>query len=520
MPSAFEEVFIGPFVGGLNTLSDQTSIGDTELFRCDNFEIDLDGSLVSRPPVLAANSGLSSTNGLDLLCYYVESGTGTVYLIASNRVDTTYYYNGSAFSTITASFAATAAIQYRDKVYLVAPLSSSNPGGTWTPSGGFTADSNMPKGVAIVANKERLWICQGKSATSNGSRVYVTDIVSGAPAWNGNYISINSGDGQNVVDLCVYNSDLIIFKQRSTYRFAFGADVSTGFVSTLSTTIGANDTGCYVAYEQQIYMTFNQDVYEFTNYVFNRINMNTPLVSTSPGASYTKPFGISAWANRLFVSYYEKVYVYNLRNRTWSTWSSPTRWVSLAKVLPYPYEQTDRPRAYMSSSQPLGTGQGKTLYQCYDSLSNGTPGNSTQTELFTCTFETKNYDFMTPSKYKRLGWWGGDVLTRSDLDVYAQPVQYARTVTWGELAEHNWGDPEINTWGALLTTSYTIADHMSISDTSVGRKFIKFLQSLRFRQISFKVVAMTYGNRDTAPVRVYRLSAYVSEKQRVSKKMT
>jgi hypothetical protein len=49
MPGA--PIQVGPFIGGLNTFSDATAIADNELTVCENFELDLDGSLKSRPPI-------------------------------------------------------------------------------------------------------------------------------------------------------------------------------------------------------------------------------------------------------------------------------------------------------------------------------------------------------------------------------------------------------------------------------------------------------------------------------------
>lgn len=521
---AYQDINIGPFVGGLNTLSDQTSISDTELFQCENFELDQDGSLVSRPPVRKMSTLLASTKALKLLGYFIDSTSQAVYLIGTDRTGNTYYLSSGNWVLLTDTFAATACLQFRDKLYLVAPLSSANPGGTWTPGGGFVADAAMPKGACIVRNKERLWIAQGKDATSNGSRVYVTDIgTGGALTWSGNFISVSTGDGENVVDLCVYNSDLVIFKQRSTWRFAFGSDPASGYFTNLSQTIGANDTGCWCAFEDQLFLIYNNAVYEFTNYNFNRINVTVPLEAQNLSASLTEAFNISAWSYRILVSYFDTLYVYNLKNRTWSTWKS-SRIGSFGRFFALPGAQSSRPVAYLYSTQPAGTAGdvANGLYQVVDLIEAGLSTDATASESFTCTLETKNYDYQSPSKWKRLAWWGIDILSRSTISVWAQPVQYAQTVTWGQLfAGYTWGGiyNAGGTWGRPTEISYTVSDTVTSVDISTGRKLIKFLKSLRFRQISFRIQATTYGTSDSAPVRLYRISTRVKDKQTVSKKV-
>ena len=51
-------VKIGPFVNGLNILNEPTTIADTECVELINFDVDLDGSIVSRPPITAIDNGI------------------------------------------------------------------------------------------------------------------------------------------------------------------------------------------------------------------------------------------------------------------------------------------------------------------------------------------------------------------------------------------------------------------------------------------------------------------------------
>jgi hypothetical protein len=160
MPGA--PIQVGPFVGGLNTFSDPTAIADNELIVCQNFELDLDGSLKSRPPIedLGIDFPLAATGDIEFLGNFQVSETVS-YLIASDGDGKTYYFNGTAWVLITSTIAAAGFVQFDDKAWLTAAVGSTNPGGYWTVSGGFTADSNMPKGNLITTLKTVCGLLRG-----------------------------------------------------------------------------------------------------------------------------------------------------------------------------------------------------------------------------------------------------------------------------------------------------------------------------------------------------------------------
>src|SRR5690606_16293371 len=192
---------------------------------------------------------------IDVLGYYEANG-GAKYLIASNRNNATYYWNGTSWLLITDTFAASAMTQARDKAWLVAPPSSTNPGGSWDPSTGFVPDANMPKGGCAVAHKDRVWIGPGKDATTNGARLYTSTITSSTITWPSTpvYLNIGAGDGENILDLAVYYDSIIIFKQGSTWSFTFSGDPSTGETRKQSDNIGVNAKGCVATFQNQIFV--------------------------------------------------------------------------------------------------------------------------------------------------------------------------------------------------------------------------------------------------------------------------
>lgn len=506
-----EEIRIGPFVGGLNTLSDQTSIEDFELAQQTNFELDIDGSLVSRPPI--ADTGVDMTLGVSgnmkLLGYFVTTG-GAPYLIGSDGLSSTYYFDGTNWILITNTIAASAVCQFRDAAWLLAPVGAANPGGTWSPGSGFVTQPNMPKGSCIVAHKERIWVGLGRNTTSNGTRLYLTDLTLGLPTWpaSPNFIDIGPGDGQNIVDLTTYYSDIIVFKQGSTYRFSFDSDPSTGTISRVSDNIGAADKGCFAAYENQLYVLFDNKVYLFTNYNYDRLNIKVPLVASNPSVSLSEYYSISVWSDRVFVAFYDKMFVYSLRTRTWCTWES-TVLTNIGRILPIPGQQGVEPVAYTYSTTPRTTA----LYRITDGVDDAT-------ESMTCTLVTKNYDYLSPAKFKRLYWWGADVISKVGVSVIASPVTYVTATTWSQVSAMTWLSVAGNAWSRPLNVDISVADSVSTQGITGGRKFIKFLKSLRFRQISFTVTATTDGSSATAPVRVFSLVTFVKDKEIVTKRIS
>lgn len=513
---AVEEVRLGPFQGGLNTFSDPTAIGDTELATLINFECDIDGSLVNRPPVVQAGAAIpNSTNfGIDVLGFY-EANTGAKYLIASNRNGGTYYFDGAAWVPITLTFAATAIAQYRDEIWLVASPTSVNPGGKWSLSGGFSADANMPKGGCAIAHKDRVWIGPGASATTNGARLYLSNIVSGAVSWPAVpvYLQIGAGDGQNIVDLGVYYESIIVFKQGSTYRYSFTGDPSLGQISRVSDNIGAIAKGCFAGYRNEMYVLFDNQVYQFTNYNYDQLNIKVPLKANNPAANLAESTSISVWAERLFVQYYDVTYVYSLKTRTWSVWDS-TAVDFMGRFWAIPGQQGSLPTAYTYRTAKTGF---LGLYTCKD-------GITTDSEDMTCTVVTKNYDYMSSARFKRLVSWGVDLISKVDVTATVSPVTYSTAVTWDQLknAGITWDFLKNGgyTWDRPMDFSVTVVDPVSTAGSGTGRKFIKFLKSIRFRQVSFKLEVMTDGSTSTAPIRIFNIMTRVADKQYVSKKIS
>lgn len=316
-----KQLRLGPFIGGLNTGSDPTAIADAELVTCQNMELDIDGSLVSRPPFSELDGAGSWTERVVCLCEGIFAGVH--YLIASN-VNGVFQYANGTWTTITTTFRASCAVQYADKIYLVPHPSASNPGGKWDPVGGFTAVAAIPKAGACVVHKERLYLTPGEDSTVNVTRLQFTD-PGNFDVWPGsNFIDIGQGDGTFLMDITVYQDNLLLFKNNTTYVLAYDVRPTDAVVRRISSTIGVTSMNCVANFENQIYSFHEGRVYEIVNYDFHALNLKVPFVldQGSPSPFASENVFLAVVGDRLVVRYYSKVYVYGFNTRTWSEWTS------------------------------------------------------------------------------------------------------------------------------------------------------------------------------------------------------
>ena len=505
-------IAIGPVVGGLNSFSDPTAVADNELVKCENFELDLDGSLVSRPPI--ADNGitfpLGATGNFSILGYYYAQG-GVAYLIGSDGLNSTYYFTGSAWTILTNTIAASAVAQFNDFAWLMAPVGSGNPGGYWSPAGGFVADANMPKGEIIVANKSRLWVSSGRDATVNGTRLYFSKVLGTVPFWPAvtDFLDIGAGDGQNIVQIVVYFNSLLLFRTNSVYSFQFSSDPASGSVSLIIPGVGLADKDAIAAYEGYLYFMYKDRAYEFYNNRATQINIKAPLVAISRANQY-KSYSVSVFGNRAIFSFFDTMFVFSLKTRTWTTWFSTLRG-PIGRIVPLASSgQFLTAILHSSTVVPAGgTRVAKTLFL--------TDGLTADVEAMNCIAVTKNYNYEATSAYKRMFWWGVDATFRSQVTAVATPIVYNYAVTWAVLRTVTWATLKNYTWGQPITGTLSVQTVRDTAGSFSIRKFVKFSKSIWFRQVNFRVNFTTDGSQNTAPVRLFSLMTYVTSKQRVSK---
>lgn len=511
-----EPIQIGPFLGGLNSFSDPSAIADNELAVCENFELDLDGSLKSRPPFVYKNIDitLNSAGGSPNILGYFYAAGDVPFLIASDGYGATYYYDGT-WNLITNTIAAAAMVEYDNKAWLVAPAGSTNPGGYWTgPLGSFTAVSDMPKGSTAVVYKERIFI---SGNTTNPSFLYYSNPLGFSPFWptSPNYAIIGTGDGQSIKKIVNYYSSILIFRSSSIYSFSYLSDPAGLVVSLVVPNVGLTNNKTLVEYENYLYFMYDDMAFEFVNNRASQINIKTPLIAgTRAGIDETQARAVSLFNRRIIFSYFDKLYVYSLRTKTWTMWTSDT-YTSIGQILSV-VSNDQYESAFCFSSKLVATGAGrvgKTL-QITDTFTAG------ESETFNCVIQTKNFNYQSSATYKRLFWWGTDASFKGMVVGTATPITFSQAVTWSALASSTWDSIAAYAWSQPGTPSIAVSTSQSTTGASTIRKFVKFLKGLRFRQINFRVSFTSDGTPDTSPVRLFSLMTYVRSHAHVSKSVS
>jgi hypothetical protein len=514
MPGA--AIQVGPFVGGLNTFSDPTSIADNELVVCQNFELDLDGSLKSRPPIedLDIDFPLQATGDMHILGTYKVS-EDVSYLLASDGLSKTYYFSGTAWVLVTDTIAADAFVQFDDKAWLTAPVGSTNPGGYWEPAGSFTADANMPKGETMVTFKGRLWVAEGKDSTNRGTRLFRSKTLADPALWvaSNDFIDIGSGDGQNIVSLVLYFNTLLIFRTNSVYGLQYTSDPAAAVVSLIIPTVGLSSRYALTQFESYIYFMYDEKAYEFSNNRASQINVKTPFSAISTEGSFHEKYVVSEFNKRVVFTYFDQMFVYSLRTRAWTTWLS-TEYKSLCKM---DSRSNSADKSIVLTHSNIAVPSGGTrvtpLLQLTDEYAD-------VVESMDCIIQTKNFNYQASSVYKRLFWWGLDASFKGSVTGTAYVISHVFSTTWQELLPNTWQQQLAFTWGSPSSGTPPIATTVTETGVRFTRNFVKFLKSLRFRQIYFTIEHTTDGSSSAAPARIFSLMTYVTPKQTVSAQIT
>ena len=224
-----EPVRLGPFAGGINSWSDPAALSDTELLDCVNFEVDLDGSLFSRSPIVAKTTEGTWANTNFRILTTAFFNNQNYYIIS--HASGIWAYSQGVWTLITATIQAITAVQWKEPataascVYIPAAPGQANPGGHWRPGTSFTTLPNLPKCHSMFTHKDRLYAA-GMAATP--SLLMWSDPLKG-DTWGANSnANVNISDGEVIVDLIVYNDTITIFKTNSTYILPFDTSPGTG----------------------------------------------------------------------------------------------------------------------------------------------------------------------------------------------------------------------------------------------------------------------------------------------------
>lgn len=513
MPST--PVKIGPFSGGLNTYSDPSAVGDNECVDIKNFDIDLDGSIYSRPPILVKdiNTDVPGAGVMKILGWFTYTD-GELYMICSTPT-TTYarQESNNTWITITGTFGATAFIQYANKAWLIASPLSANPGGSWVPNV-FTAVAAMAKGASAIVYKERLFVAGGRDDVTNANRVFFSNAAD-FTTWNmsTNFFDVRSGDGQHVVRLQLFQDTVVIFKEDSTYAYSYDSAPARGAVRSINNVVGCGGVNCVVEYENSLYIYHDASVYQLSNWNFTLINLKVPFRQNIKFPTLTQDATVSLLFDRLVVRYFDSIYVFGLRTGTWTTWD-----VDSTRVFDYfvevPTDDITDAREYVAGSRQSDAAEiNRNIYRFTNQF---TAGDS---EPMSCSITTKAYDFNVPYTFKRMFWWGVDIFSKNDLSYVVHPSSYTRFVSHKMMSAYTHAEIT-GTFAQPLDVSIDVTDSLAIANSNSTRTFIKLLKSLRFRQINFTVSGTTDGTSLQGPLRIFGIVTFIDNKQLVSKQVS
>lgn len=524
---ATEVLRLGPFTGGLNTASDPALVQDTELIDCLNLELDIDGSLVSRPAIQVTFQGAQNER---LLIFGSVVFSGTLYLFATRAGGTYVSSNaGSSWSALAPGGARECKTMevYNNTVWLPATPSSANGGMSWTPSGGAVAQAAMPRGEKCVVHKNRLYICPGNTATANESRLSFSQSAD-FTTWPGtNFIDVQPGDGDTLNNVAVYQDNLLLFKGESTHILAYDLDPVDAILREINPVVGSTGSFGVVQYENTIYSMHRNKVYEITNFNFSLLNLKVPLVFDNSLPSGTtaryEPQHLSTLGERLIVRYYNRTYSFQLRTRTWGEWSKTDDSTAIEWHIFGPLVRardlsgSGFDSYYTGYSFDVSAGGYKVIKLVDGRVSGAAEGVSGSNHVFYCIATTKDYDMADPVRYKRLFWWGADFISGNDVTGSIEPITLINSVTWDDLTTETWAD--LLTWGSPTEGSLPFTETISADEITNTNKLIKFGKSLRFRKANFSLMLTTNGTPEE-PTKILQYTAVVNIKQLVSARVS
>lgn len=505
-------VKIGPFTGGLNTYSEPPSIGDDEVVELYNFDIDLDGSVVNRPPVTLTAPGSGGVGGLTYLCTYVATNDAVIFIysrMAPNLGVVAYNTQTNTWSVVIAGIKCNTAVQYAGKVWVAATLSSAVPGGSW--DGAIWASlPAIPRGTTSTIYKERWFIGTGSEA-STPSRLLFSNPAA-FQTWTGtDTADINNGDGQDIIKIYSFNGYIVIFKSGSTYTFGYDTSPSKGQQQSVSLTIGIANSSCLVEYENNLFVMYGTHLYQINNWNWEQINVKVPFIYYNYSAkTTTENFAISIVGDRLLCRFYDNYFVYGFKTRAFSVWRFDASTYTPSRFIRHPNLDTitGLPRYFSDNYNTASS----VLYNLTDTHS------AVVGESFTTILTTKTYDFNSPYTFKRLFFWGVDVLGKTSINFRVYPTVYNVPIKWSQLNGRKWST--LKTWRRPIDISVDVTDSAILNNPSGIRSFIKLLKSLRYRQIAFTLTSTVDGSIAQGPYRIFGLTAFTSNKELVSKKVS
>lgn len=542
------------FTGGLNNYWDQSSIQDAELASLINFEVTTNGALTSRPPIWVENEIENTSNliytpvanePMDIIGTYVEANGNRSLVVVTD--DKTWVYSvETRLWTQIALFRATDVTQFQNKVVLASSVAGA--GGYWE-AGVFTNTPTMPAlgGIELFQNR---FFGFGLQGTNTANTVYWSDITTAGiegesnSIWNWQdavgyfYVELGAGDGQWITAMAQGYNDIVVFRNKSTYRFSYGELPEEGQMQVMQQDIGAETARCVVKFENAHFVLSGKTLYKYQNWLYYPMNSERVNFETATDFEPRFEHAVSIVGRRCLVWHGGKLYAYNLDTSTWSEWDSNNR-VGYFVTVPRRSEDDKEELFYGISGdsaviEPATTDYA--LFRTRDRVQTNLPGELIHIEEMTCSLQTKIYDFATPVEWKRLYFWAADLTTARQVRAVAVPVAItsrAVSVSWDEISQdgaydngyYNFDelsqdsefDETFSSWDRPKTPGSieSVIDEVPVGELT--RLEAKLDQSLRFRRIYFELYLTCDGTPSTSPVQVFSLTPMVGVKAKVAR---
>ena len=535
------------FTGGLNNYWDQSSIDDSELASVINFEFTSNGALTSRPPIYLEKNSSNvviktpvASEPLDIIGTYIRQD-GVRFLVGVTD-DKTWIYNVTAKTwTQIATFRASDCTQYLNKIVL---CSETQAGGYWE-AGTFTSTPTMPYLGGIELFQTRFFGF-GVQGTATANIVYWSNISTAGPSgvstsvfdWEDEfdaklYVEIGGGDGQWITAMAQGYNDIVIFRNRSTYRYSYGELPEEGTMQVMQQDIGAETRRSVVKFENAHLVLSGQTLYLYQNYLY--YPLNSEKVRFKPDDAYERRFehAISMVGSRCIVFHNGAIYCYDMETRTWSQWTTSSR-IGYFVTIPRRFEDEQEELYFGISGSAELDAPGITDYSLYRIEDNST--SSVGLEEMTCSLKTKIYDFNTPVEWKRLYFWTTDITTARIVRAIAVPVSIREEAlavhwdelssdgaydnsfyTWDELSKENEFDDRFGTWDRPKTPGTIETVIEDFPQGQLIRMETKLDNSLRFRRIYFELYLSCDGTAATSPVQVFSIIPMVGAKAKIAR---
>lgn len=513
--------------GGLNNVNDISTMADNELAVLTNLEVDKNGYLTARPPIVKV--GDSPGGAVEILGYYTNSGV--TYVVCAVTGSGTYLYNPTSDTwTLMTTIIGSGCAQYNDELF-ISSLSTSGgfwDGSTFTVLGSsyHTTDGaykKMPKGSQLILHKERLFMISNETDKQPGGRVFFSRIndltnLTTIYEWDvwtkpgdvdltgEDFFDVSPGDGQAITAIISGADEVYIFRNRSTYYFKYAVDIYTeSALQQIDANVGADNRHCVVKYEFSYLVLSNGKFYRFVSYLYYPLNEQNKL-ELRPGATSGLDLysSVSVLGRRAIIVYGGRIYTVSLELGTWATWESATM-PSYFKLAPRATTDISGDVSYGVTCETDGD---YGIYRIRESL------NAVDSEDMTHTMQTKAYDLGEPGSWKRMYYWTVDIYTANDITGTATPIQMISSVpSWDSLESGSWDDLETGTWDSPAEPNSDVITNLDYTGINPYRVNATFKKDMRFRRCAFKVSTTSDGTSGQGPVRISTVVVHAALKQ-------